>query len=677
MLKKLVKVFLGLVALVVILAVGVLLFVNTDQWKTALQNAVARNSGYELTIAGDLDLNIFPVLGLTLNDVRVRNPAAPQELASTSAVSLRVDRNELFRGRILIQELLADDFHINYFVDANGNSPWMVDSPAGQEENININVEVDESEPVAIAFERISIENASVDYQDLGQGSRYQLNNVNLESRDTNIEGRPFSLDINFDLVRFDAASGEEKTLNLAMTGNVSADLNSGNVSLDELNLSVTPMLLQGQLSASNLNDSPSIEGNFSSNRFDSFGLLQSLGMMATDSEFTGDVTQAPQLDFALAFAGNNQSIEVSSFQVNLDDTEMEGDASIRFATDFTPMNISYDVIGSTLDLSPFMASSDEPVETEAQAATPDTSSSQPESSLPFDTLTGFNLLGSIAIESVVANDFVFQDVNLFTNVEDGVLDLELQPASVFDGFVQGSLRIDGRSATPSVDARLATQNLNLVNLAPAVSRLNVTTGRLNLESSYTARGNTLSALTDSVNGSTAFTVTENSVNIALIKQVFTAIAALSPSGETIQQWPDVIQFAEMGGSILLQEGLESPQQIALRMDNFDVSGTGALDLDAGSFDYDMQFAVLGPPQRQTIPINERYHNIAWPVDCSNEFSAPASQYCRPDFERVRDIFAQLATQAVRNRLQEEITDQVPEELRDAARGLLNNLLPN
>ena len=35
------------------------------------------------------------------------------------------------------------------------------------------------------------------------------------------------------------------------------------------------------------------------------------------------------------------------------------------------------------------------------------------------------------------------------------------------------------------------------------------------------------------------------------------------------------------------------------------------------------------------------------------------SQYCRPDFTRVREIFSQLGTNALRNRLQEEIIDQV------------------
>ena len=40
-------------------------------------------TGFELTIGGDLSLSLFPDLGLALTNVRLKNPAFPQELAST------------------------------------------------------------------------------------------------------------------------------------------------------------------------------------------------------------------------------------------------------------------------------------------------------------------------------------------------------------------------------------------------------------------------------------------------------------------------------------------------------------------------------------------------------------------------------------------------------------------
>lgn len=134
------------------------------------------------------------------------------------------------------------------------------------------------------------------------------------------------------------------------------------------------------------------------------------------------------------------------------------------------------------------------------------------------------------------------------------------------------------------------------------------------------------------------------------------------------------MRFSEMGGYLTFQSGLTENQELKLRMDNFDISGTGGLDLDAGSFDYNLLFTVLGAPFTQTIPINSLYHDISWPVECSANFSDALNQYCGPDFTQVRQIFTQIGTNAVRRRLDEVISDQVPTDVQDAARGLLNNL---
>ena len=253
-------------------------------------------------------------------------------------------------------------------------------------------------------------------------------------------------------------------------------------------------------------------------------------------------------------------------------------------------------------------------------------------------------------------------------------MDIEIQPTNAYGGIVQGAIRLDGRSADAELSTQLSFNRLNIIEFTSTVSRFNAVTGQLNAEVDYTASGATTNALIDSLSGSTTFAITENSVDIGVIKQVFTAIAALSPTGEAIQQWPDVIQFGELSGYILLDNGIGENQQVKLHMDNFDVTGTGGINLEEESFDYDLSFTVLGEPHTQTIPINELYHNVSWPVDCSAAFDADVTRYCRPDFTQVREIFTQIGTNAARNRLEDVITGQVPDELQDAARGLLRNI---
>ena len=686
---------------VVIVIAGVILInsINTERNKAAIQAAVLSSTGYELTIAGDMSVNFFPSLGLTLNDIRFRNPAHNQELASTSAAVLLVDVRALLSGDIYIRELSADDFHINVYTDANGINIWSIDeslasanSDGSDSEIVAAAAELEanaeelaaeiesaagaaDDDIVTVSFERIRIANASVDIQDVKQGIRYSINNLDIDSVDTNIEGRPFDLDLSFNFLN----NGMSQPLPMSLRSTVIADINNGNIDISQINLSITPMLITGDIAFRNLNDEFSYEGSMSSNNFDVMGLLQTLGYAEVEEEFAGEITSTQDFGFELELAGDATQVTLDRLQATLGRTEIQANGDIRFATDFVPTNVRYEVITSSIDFSPFTSDNSLPSEEQTETSNFAATAPQPERGndirLPFDSLQSFNVLGSISIESITANDLVIQDVNLFTNVEDGVLDIELQPTSLYNGTAQGLLRVDSRGDESSLTTELSLNQLNIVEFLPAISRLNTVTGKVNVDASYEASGSTTNALLDSLKGSTSFAITENSVDIGLIKQVFTAIAALSPTGESIQQWPDVIQFGDLGGYILMQDGITDSQEIKLRMDNFDVSGTGGIDLVAGSFDYDLQFAILGPPATQTIPINDLYHDVPWPVDCSARFDDEVSQYCRPDFTRVREIFTQLGANALRNNLRDRITDQVPEELQDTARGILRSIL--
>jgi AsmA protein len=690
MLKVLLKFVLGIAALAVALIAGLIILVDANQYKSAIESAVARNSGYELFIAGDLELGFFPTLGLTLHDVRLKNPAYPQELASTSAVSLKIDAGALLRGRLLIKEFITDDFHVNYTVDESGVSGWEMENTTP--ENVQTNPNGSEANSIVSAtFERINISNASIDIQDLSQGTRYSLVDVNLQSSLTNIDGIPFPADIQFDYVTYSDTTGLAETTPMGLRSIVSADLNSGIIDIKEFNFSLTPMLLQGQISITGLNDSMQATGSILANSFDLAGLMQTLngGKNLSSGISLGanlnSTAAIPRLSFKLDFSGNQSQFSVLDLGITLGDSVIQGNADIRLATDFTPMNISYNLSSSALNLSPFMTQEEDTsptqnqsnttivVDTEARASS--ASGSAVDTALPIELLSSFDVIGSISIDSLIINEYLFEDITVFTNIESSVLDIEIQPISAFDGTIFGNIRVDGRSPEAPMTSSLTINQLNLVDLAPSISRFSSATGKLNMTSQYTASAASTGSIANSLTGSTQFAISENSVDIGVIKQIFTTISALSPTGGSIQQWPDQIQFSQLGGYIVLDNGIAENQLINLKMDNFQLDGVGAIDLASSTFNYQLAFALLGEPELQTIPIDELYHGVQWPVECAAAFADEVSQYCRPDFTGVRELFTQLGSNALRNTLEETITEKVPENLRDTARGLLQNLL--
>ena len=686
MLKVLVKFFLSIAAFAIALVVGLIILVDANQYKSAIESAVASNTGYKLSIAGDLALDFFPTLGLTLNDVRLKNPAHPQELASTSAVSLKIDAFALIGGKLLIQEFIADDFHVNYTIDESGISGWVLETIATE------NSQPANSQPastetgsiVSATFERISISNASIDIQDLSQNSRYSLANVDLQSSSTNIDSIPFPVDLQFDYVTYSDTTGLAEPIPMGLRSIVSADLNSGIVEISEFNFRLTPMLLQGQVSITGLNDSVQATGSMLASSFDVAGLMQTLGASANESQEAGfnATTALPRLSFKLDFSGDESQFSISDLGVTLGESIAQGNVDIRLATDFTPMSVSYDLSSSALDLSPFMpaAENTSPAENAPDAngaaiAEPSVSSASSDTALPIELLSSFDVTGSLSIDSLKANAYLFENITIFTNIESSVLDIEIQPVSAFEGTIAGNIRVDGRSPDAPMTSRLSFNQLNLVDLVPSISRFNLVNGKLNMTSQYTASAASTASLTNTLDGSTQFAILDNSVDIGVIKQIFTTISALSPTGGSIQEWPDQVQFSQLEGYIVFDNGIAENQLINLKMDNFQLDGVGGIDLAASAFNYQLAFTLLGEPELQTIPIGELYHGVQWPVECAAYFADEVSQYCRPDFTSVRQIFTQLGRNALRGELEESITDKVPENLRDTARGLLQNLL--
>jgi len=697
---------LGLILLLIVAAAFLLLTVNTEKNKAAIQAAVLSKTGYELTVAGNMGIQFLPSIGLTLNDVRLKNPTSPLELASTSALLLQVDLQELIGGQILIKEFSSNDFHLNYHVDASGRSNWDI-TPSSADENSSISgntpqqdlpsssqtsTAASNTDLVAVSFESLQLENTSIDIQDLSQGVRYSINNLDLVGTNANIEGRPFKLGISFDFLSNDMS----EPMTMGFKSDISADLDTGKISLNNINFNLTPMLLQGNIEISNFNNTASYQGSLTSNKFDVKGLLQTTGLSEVKEDLIATnlaptKPQAPRLNFALDFTGDKLGIEIPAFLVEIADTKIESKATVRFATDFTPTNISYEVVSNPIDLSPFITESEQTQSSASYSTTTtpaiipaaatdyvtatNNASTADDIEIPAELLSSFNIIGSIAVESILVNELAFTNVNVFTNVEDGVLDIEIQPVSAFAGTMQGNVRLDGRREIASLNSQLLIEQMNIVELAPKVSRLDFLTGNVDASINYSATGNSTKAIQDSLSGSTTFAVTENSIDIGVIKQVFTAISALSPNGGTIEQWPDIIRFAELNGHILFENGISENQQIQLNMDNFELSGTGGIDLDQENFDYNLLFTVLGKPALQTIQVDDLYHDVSWPVNCSAAFGDDASQYCRPDFTQVREIFTQIGTNAVKDQLEEIISEEVPEEIRSGVRGLLRNIL--
>lgn len=631
---------------------------DPNRYRAVLEQSVANQFGLRLQIAGDMNWTFRPTFGLSLHDVRLSYPDSPQELASATTISLRVDPAGLLRSELNIEEFLAEDLHINWIVDSQGQGNW----PAPGADNAPVIVEPGSAElPMAVNIRQIRVNNARLSVQNLQSGMSMSIRDINLLSRDSNMQNRPFPVTLSLNLVDDAAASN----LAFSLETTASFDGSGGRLALDDLALSLSPLLLSGSVLFENLNTDPVWQANLRSNTFPLPHLLANF--FVTDETTLPPPNQQQLTIHQLIASGDTNGFRLES--VELEPGGQPGgrvslNADVMYATGNRPPRINYQLSSAGLDLDAWRPpASAEPAE--AASTTP------PDIELPIELLNRFNVQSTHSLNLLRVAGMQISPLQFTLSLENGLLNLDSRSTGFYGGNLELAVRLNSRNSPAQVAVTSELSNINAASLSADKPQLDFFTGQFDLNTTHIMSGNSVNALLDSITGSSRGQLTNSAVDISLLKQVFSAISVLSPSGDMASAWPDVVQINTTEAVLNFSNGLASGQEFALRLDNFEIAGTGGINRQQGRFDYQLGFTILGEPALQTIAINESYRDIAWPIRCNAAFTDSPARYCSPDLQQVRDMFAQIA----RGEIERRATDAVGEQV-DRVRERLRNLLP-
>jgi AsmA protein len=115
-----------LLLLLVIVAVYLAATFDPNAYKERIEAEVMEATGRELTLAGSIELTLFPSLGLRLEDARLANAAGFEDapFAELRVIDLAVAVMPLLRGELEVQRIEADGVTLRLARDADGRSNW-------------------------------------------------------------------------------------------------------------------------------------------------------------------------------------------------------------------------------------------------------------------------------------------------------------------------------------------------------------------------------------------------------------------------------------------------------------------------------------------------------------------------------------------------------------------------
>lgn len=217
MTKFLKRVFQLLIALIVILAIatiGIVNFVNPNQFKGVIEREVLANTGYTLTVNGPIQWRWYPMLSLEFNNIAIQNlPPFSGQLLSAKTIEAECKLLPVFMGKIALNVRLKGlDLVLTRNTKGQGN--W---------ENLKQPKHTTSSTPepttskssFAIILSSLMIQEGKIAFNDASKNSQYNLSHVNI-SLDNLFKGL---VGINTPLiVNFELASNNQTISNIFLS---------------------------------------------------------------------------------------------------------------------------------------------------------------------------------------------------------------------------------------------------------------------------------------------------------------------------------------------------------------------------------------------------------------------------------------------------------------------------
>ena len=691
---KIVGVIVGVVVLLVVAAtVYITTIIDPNDYKEQIADAVGEATGRELTLAGDLELAIFPNIRIAIGPAELSNAAGfgDEPFARIGGAELAVALMPLLSERLEISRAALTGLELNLARDAQGRSNWenMGGNGAGSSDASPDPEAGDQSGQggdLALGIGSVEISDARVTWSDAQTGESWVLEDFALQASDLG-EGESFPLEIAFgltgDVVSVDVESQMNATLNVANNtyvldtldvaiegagsawpggeGSVQlgfdrfvANLDAETLALEGLELATLGLDIAGTLEGRNLFGDLALEGGVTFEEFNPRDLMDVFDV-AIETADPGVLGRASaQAQFAYSPAG----MSLSDMRLSLDDSLLQGRVAV------TGPRFDFDLNVDDINIDRYLPPAAEDVPA-------DEGGSVDEVDLPIQMLRNFSSRGSLSFGAAKFLNLAFTNASFDLRADDGSL-LLTPNADFYGGSIDGSIGIDvvGENA-----ARMSlVQNINGFDIATFAqdfleSEQLSGTGTLALD--VAATGSNVGEINQDLDGDVSFQFADGAwegFDLWYELRRLSAVASSDPAPERSGGEPRT-PFSSIAASGVIEDGLLTSQDLTAALEYFSLSGTGTVNVLTTDLNFDMMAQFPDENAFADAPELENLAGAQLPLVVTGTVGEPS---IRPDFAAIIRARAQEAVQdAVDERVEEE-REELRERVQDRLRGIFD-----
>ncbi len=653
------------VILVLFIAAAILLplLIDPNDYKQELADQVKEHTGRDLRIDGDIELSVFPWIGIKLGKVTLSNAAGFDNpvFAGTDKVSIRIKLLPLFSKRLEMDTVTVHGLTLNLARDANGHNNWDdLAKAGGAEPSASTSTDTpsvsDGQAAVALAIGGLDIDDANLSWIDASQNQRFEIANLSVTTGAIGA-GEPVDLKIALDIQAGEPAIDSHVTVEGLL------DYNAADKSLlvDELQVVIEDLKLSGRIRVSNIDTAPSTDGTISIAEFNPKKLLDSLSMEAPQ---TNDPDALTRVSLEAAIRANAERLVVNPLTIRIDDSTLSGEISLP---DLKSQALRFDLALDAIDVDRYLAPEKNTSGNTAASTTASTTAATPGAAVaatevPTEALRKLDAVGRMKIGKLKITKLNLSAVDMSVKAKNGLIKLHPLGANLYNGTYRGNIVVDARGKTPRVTV---DENLLGVLAGPLLKDLNghdTITGAGNVNVALQTVGASAEEVKKNLNGSADFAFTKgaiNGVNIAgMIREAYARIKGTELPAEEVEQKTD---FSELRGSLHIVNGIASNNDFTAMTPLLRINGKGTANLPAQTMDYRIKATVVTTLKGEGGEELKDLVGIPIPIHVTGSFSDPSYAL---DTEA-------LAEAVAKSKLQDVLEDKIGD---DTVKGLLKGL---
>lgn len=709
----------GLIALVVIVLLLVLIFVDPNDYREDIERIVERETGRDLTLSGDLKLSVFPWVALELGPASVGDaPGFGEEpFVSIEEARLGVRLLPLIRGSIEVGHVRLIGARVRLVTDEQGRNNW--DDLGGDEADTQEQTSERPAELPTIAG--LEIRDAAIVLENRQEQSRQVIRDFNLQTGRLE-SGKPFDVDTHFVFEQEPSLSARVR-----IAANVTADLerNAHRLVDPEIDVTVTgegypadgvPVAVRAQaLEADVAQELYRLTGlelttTWKGEGFPAAGVpvvlaakdfqadlakqtleLTELDMNVAGAHITGALTGEqildaprlrgplkldpvslrdwlPKLGVEVPTTADPQVLGRLSFSSNVALTQTSAElADIVLQLDDTTAKgmfgiADFDAKALRFDLNVDRINADRylPPATDEPAE----AGEEPPTEIPVDALRALNAQGQLTVGEAIFAGMTFSKLRLGVNARDGKVRFHPSEASMYGGQYRGDISIDatGQAARISLD-----EHVSGIDFAPLFKDFFETdrvSGKGDLNLKLTGSGRTTDDIVKTLGGTLDFKVSDGALEGAdLWYEIRRARALLRREPAPAQTGPARTPFTALSGTGTMKNGVLTNNDLTVAMQYLRVTGQGTVDLPNETLDYNLVTTVLKIPREDADAAQmEELVDAQIPVRVTGALTDPK---IRPDIEGYLKGKVKERVEEERQKIEEKVKEKIGDKLKD------------